>query len=236
MPRIIKKKTKKRTSAAEPEVIDIISDLKSTLKERQQNVIRYGALGGAVLLIIAVFFIYRYNAINRAGQLEYEAYKIYHSLYQKAPLPEQERLQKSLDLFKEAYSKKATPRVLLYIANVSFDQGNYDESLSALNDFIQKYSAAKDLLPLAYQKMALAQMKKGNSAEALKTLDILYKSDSPMNKDLALIESGRILEKEGKKEESEAKYRELTEKYPESPFRAEALGKLGEKPETVEQK
>jgi TolA-binding protein len=49
--------------------------------------------------------------------------------------------------------------------------------------------------------------------------------------DYALIEEGRILEKDGKKEAAAAKYKELAEKFPGSPFLEEAKAKLGEKKE-----
>lgn len=235
MPRVIKKKLRKKT-ASEPEVADIIGDLKNTLKERQRNVIRYGALGAAVILIVSVFLIYRYNAALRADQLEYEAYKTYHALYQKTPLPRQEQFQKALDLFREAYSKKASPRMLFYIAGASYELEKYDDALATLNEFTQKYAAEKDLLPLVYQKIALVHMKKGNSAEALKTLDTMYKSDNAVYKDLALVEAARILEKEGRKEEAQAKYKELAEKYPDSPFVEEARAKAGLKTEKTGQK
>jgi hypothetical protein len=72
-------------------------------------------------------------------------------------------------------------------------------------------------------------MKKGNKAEALKALDALYKSGGTIYKDLALVESARILENEGKKDEALAKYKELADKFKDSPFLAEAQAKIAEK-------
>jgi outer membrane protein assembly factor BamD (BamD/ComL family) len=45
------------------------------------------------------------------------------------------------------------------------------------------------------------------------------------------MESARLLEKEGKIEEAKKKYKELTEKFPNSPFTDEAKAKLSEKKE-----
>ena len=78
--------------------------------------------------------------------------------------------------------------------------------------------------------MAAIQLIKGDKEAALKTLDTLYKSGTILQ-DYALVEAGRILEKDGKKEEAAAKYKELTEKFPGSPFVEEAKTKLGEKKE-----
>jgi predicted negative regulator of RcsB-dependent stress response len=80
---------------------------------------------------------------------------------------------------------------------------------------------------MAYRQLASVQLKMGNKPEALKTLDTLYRTDGEIFKDLALIESARILEGDGKKDEATAKYKELTEKYKSSPFADEAKAKLG---------
>jgi TolA-binding protein len=145
-------------------------------------------------------------------------------------MSKQEQYQKALDLFQQAYSKRKSPRVLLFIAGSYAELGKYDDAMKTLTDFTKKYPNARSLLPLAYKEMAAIQLIKGDKEAALKTLDTLYKSSTVMQ-DYALIEAGRLLEKDGKKEEAAAKYRELAEKFPGSPFIEEAKTKLGEKKE-----
>lgn len=232
MPKAIKKKVKKKTVGTETEVKDRLSEIKTTLLKKQKTVFMYSITAVTVALVIAATLFYQYTANVKSRQLEYEAYKIYYNEYPKKTLLKQEQFQQALDLFQEAYSKRKSPRLLLYIANSYYELDRYDDALTSLNEFIKKYAAEKDMLPLAYQKIAIIHLKKGNKDEALKTLDILYKSATNIYKDFALIESGRILEKNGKKEEAMAKYKELTEKFPESPFFEEAKAKLGEKEES----
>ena len=50
-----------------------------------------------------------------------------------------------------------------------------------------------------------------------------------MLKDVALIQQARMLEQDGKKNEAIVKYKELAEKYPQSPYAEEAKTKFGEK-------
>lgn len=229
MPKAIKKKTTKKNVGTETEVKDKLSDLKNKLRLRQKSVAIYGII--TVSLIIAVGAMLFFNRISKgkSQQLEYEAYRVYYNAYQNQALTKQEQFQKALDLFKQAYGKKKSPSLLLYIASSYYELDKYDDALASLNEFIKNYDSEKDLLPLAYQKMASVQLKKGNKDEALKTLDKIYKSSSDIYKDIALIESGRILEKDGKIMEAAAKYKELTEKFPESPFFEEAKARLGEK-------
>jgi len=229
MPRVIKKKTKKKNVGVETEVVDRLSGIKDQLKLKQKTVLTYGAVVAVAIVAVAGFFFYQYSEGEKARQLEYEAYKVYYNEFQKQPIPPQERYQKAIDLFQQAYNKKKSARLVFYIASANAELGKYDDALKGLDQLVKNYSSDKDVLPLAYQKMADIQIKKGNKSEALKALDALYKSNSGIYKDLALVESARLLESDGKKEEALAKYKELADKFKDSPFLGEAQAKIAEK-------
>ena len=230
MPRAIKKKARKKDMETEVEIKDVLEDIKGTLKKKQKTVLVYGLIGLSAVLVLAVILFYQYTADQKSRQLENSAYNTYYNLYQKKSMSKQEQYQQALDLFQQAYSRQKSPRVLLYIARSYFELEKYDDALKTLNTFTKKHANAKDLLPVAYQETAAIQLMKGDKEAALKTLDTLYKSGT-IFQDYALIESGRILEKDGKTAEAAAKYKELTEKFPGSPFVEEAKAKLGEKKE-----
>ena len=139
-----------------------------------------------------------------------------------------EQFQQALDLFQQAYSQKKSARVLLYIANSFYELEKYDDALKSLDEFTIKYSSKKDMLPLAYQKMAYIQIRKGNPDQALKDFSEIANLPGGFFLDLALMESARILEIQGKNEEAAGKFKELAEKFPESPFAAEAKSRLGD--------
>jgi predicted negative regulator of RcsB-dependent stress response len=222
MPKAIKKKVKKKTTATETEVKNRFADLITTFQKKQKSVLLISVIVIAVVIIIASFLFYQYTATVKSRQLAYEAYKTFYNEYQKNTLSKQE------------HNKKKSPRLLLYIASSYYELGKYEDALKTLNDFIRKYDQEKDMLPLAYQKMAAIYLSKANNDEALKTLETMYKSTTNIYKDFALIESGRILEEDGKKEAAMSKYKELTEKFPESPFFEEAKSKLAVTTESKE--
>ena len=230
MPRAIKKKASKKNIQTETEIRDALGNIKDTLKKRQKTVLIYSLIGLSAVLVFAVILFYQYTEGRKSHQLETSAYNTYYNLGQQKNMSKEEQYQKALDLFKQAYSKRKSPRVLLFIASSYVELGKYDDALKTLTDFTKKYSNARSLLPLAYKEMAAVQLLKGDKEAALKTLDTLYKSGTILQ-DYALVEAGRILEKDGKKEEAAAKYKELTEKFPGSPFLEEAKTKLGEKKE-----
>jgi tetratricopeptide (TPR) repeat protein len=119
----------------------------------------------------------------------------------------------------------------LYIAGCYYELGRYDEAITTLKDFTQRYSKEEKFIPLAYEKMAMAYERKGDTKEAMKALEALYNLKGDIYKDFALIESARLLEKEGKTEEAKKKYKELSDKFPNSPFSDAAKAKLSEKKE-----
>lgn len=230
MPRAIKKKASKKDTGAEVEITSVLENMRDTLKKKQKTVLTYSLIAVSAALVLAVIIFYQHTADQKSRELENRAYNVYYNLYQKKSMSKPDQYQQALDLFQQAYNTQKSPRVLLYIASCYFELGKYDDALKTLNTFTKKHSNAKDLLPLAYQKMAAVQLIKGDKEAALKTLDTIYKSGG-IYQDYALIESGRILEKDGKKEEAAAKFKELTLKFPGSPFAEEAKTKLGEKKE-----
>jgi predicted negative regulator of RcsB-dependent stress response len=225
MPKAIKRRAK--TKDVGNEVQDRISDIREMMQQKQKAVITYGGAAALVIIAIVGLLFYRYTNEEKARQLEYEAYKIYHHEYQKTPLPRKEQVEKAAALFQQAYSRHKSPRLLLYLADCYYEGGKDADALATLNLFLKSHASEKGLLPIAYRQLAGVQLKMGNRPEALKTLDTLYKTDGDIFKDLALIESARILEGDGKKEEATAKYKELMEKYKSSPFADEAKAKLG---------
>jgi predicted negative regulator of RcsB-dependent stress response len=231
MPKPIKKRiAKKPTLDTETEVKEKFSGLKDIMRERKKTVVTYGSVFIVLILAVAGFLIYSYNSRQQATELEYEAYKIYYSTSAQGT-NKTERVTKALDLFKKSYAASKTPRSLFYIADCYYELGRYDEALKTLKDFTGRYSGDDRIAPLAYQKMAMVYIVQGDMNGALKTLDVLYNLKSDIYKDFSLIESAKLLEKEGKKDEAQKKYDELVKKFPNSPFIEEAKAKLQEKKE-----
>lgn len=231
MPKPIKKRVQKKSADTEQEVKDKLVTLKDTIKKRQKHVFMYGV--GILVIIIALvgFLFYNASLKKSAGKFGYEAYQIYHGVSPIQFINKEDRYRKAMDLFQKAYDSKKSPISLFYIAGCQYELGKYDEALKTLKDFLQRYSDKDRFIPLAYQKMAMVYIKKGDTNEAMKMLDTLYTLKGDIYKDFALMEHARLLEKGGKLEEAKKKYKELTDKFPNSPFSEEAKVKLSGKKE-----
>jgi predicted negative regulator of RcsB-dependent stress response len=229
MPRAIKKKSTKKEQDTETQIQDRLENIRQVFEKKQKTLAAYGLITLSAAVVIGGIAVYRFNANEKAHQLEYQAYKAYYNMYQRTPLAGQEKAQKALELFQQAYEKRKSPRLLLFIADAYAELGKDDEALKALDDFTKRFVREETLLPLAYQKMAAIHLRKGNRDEAQKAFDKIAQAPGDLLKDVVLIQKARMLEQEGKKDEAAATYKELTEKYPQSPYVEEAKGKLGEK-------
>jgi predicted negative regulator of RcsB-dependent stress response len=226
MPKQIKKKLPKKKAAPETEVKDKLTTFVDNIKNRQRKLATYGLVVLVAILALAGGLIYSYSLKQAAKQLENDAYSIYYNEYQQSQLSDQERYEKALSLFTESYETKKSPRALLYIASCYYELGRYDDALETLKDFTERYSNEHIMVPLAYLKIAQVYQQKGEPDEALKALDAFSHFKSNLYKDYALMESGRILEKEGKLEEAKNKFNEITTRFPNSPFFEEAKAKI----------
>lgn len=226
MPRQIKKKIKKRKIETKADVKGRLSDMVESLQSRQKSALRYSVIFVLIVLAVIGVLFNNYRNAKKAQEIEYKAYKLYHSEFQDETVPRENQLEQALSLFEKAYQKKSAPRILLYMADTLHELGRNEDALSKLNEVIKNYSSEEQIVSLAYQKMTTIHLAQGSTDEALKTLDALYGINSPFFKDYSLIESARILEKQGRIDEAQTKYKTLTELFSDSPYYQEAQGKL----------
>lgn len=222
MPKAIKKKGVKKDTIGE-DINETVQDIREKLKERQRILV-YSLLAlGALLIIAGGYFVYAKVTAGKAQQLEYEGYKLF---YDDSPAPSPDRHKKALEKFKESYAAKKSPIALFYIANCYYELGSYDEAIKTLKELTGKYTD-RNIVPLAHYKTAMSYVKKGDMPGALNALNaIISAKDSPLQ-DMALLESGKILEAAGKPEDAKNKYKELINKFPNSALIDEAKARLG---------
>ena len=104
--------------------------------------------------------------------------------------------------------------------------GRYDDAMKSLKDLNERFPDDERFVPLSFYKMAVINEKRGDKEAALKLLDAITLYRTSSFKDLALIESARLLESMGKAQESVGKLQEIIKGYPDSPFAEEARRKI----------
>jgi len=228
MPKAIKKKVK-RTVKAEEGLKGIVQGTREFVSERQRLILPILAILIISAIAAAGLFIYKSNVNKKAEAIEYEAYRIYYGLDRNQPPGKEDRYQRALERFREAYEKRRSPFSLFYIASCYYDMGRYDDSLKTLKELNERFPDDERFVPLSYYKMAMISVRKGDKETALKLLDTIYNYRTGSFKDLALMESARILNSMGKTDEALKRYEDLVKNFPGSPFLAEAQTGLGGK-------
>ncbi len=226
MPRAIKKRTTKKTGLNEEEVKGAVVRFLDSIKERKRIFIPVISAAGIVVVLTVIIMLYSSSVKEKAYLIENEAYKYYYKIDLKVPLTEDGRWRKSLELFQKAIDVKSTPSAQFYLGNGYFNLGDYDSAIEVYNKFIDKYKNEEIILPLVYQKLVSAYIKKGKDDEAIRTLDALAEFRKGTFKDAALILKARYYETAGKHEDAVEIYKELVEGFPSSPWAQEANAKI----------
>jgi tetratricopeptide (TPR) repeat protein len=226
MPKPIKKKIQKPT-LVEEDIGTVFEKVKETVERRQKQIVVAVVVLVVTVVSIVGIILYKGSVRDEALRLEYEGYKSYTGLYLEVPVPEKERVEKALVSFRKAYEIGGSPFSLYYVANCQYELEKYDEAIASLRELNQRFPDDERFVPLSYYKMAMASLKMGNAEEALKAFSVLanYRTDS--FKDLALMESARILEQTNRSEEAMKMYEAVARGFPDSPLSQEAMLKAG---------
>ncbi|MBS1112040.1 MAG: uncharacterized protein H6Q95_332 [Nitrospirae bacterium] len=226
MPKPIKKRIVKKTAVQEDEVKSALMRTLDAANERKRHLIIALAAVVGIVAIYIIFSVYSASSKEKAYALETDAYKYYYGIDIKENLTEKERWGKALNLYKQSVDIKATPTARFYLGNCYYNLGDFDNAIKEYTSFIEKFGSQKEILPVVYQKLAAAYLKKNNNAKAIETLDKLAQLNNGIFKDTALALQARYYETAGESGKATEKYRELVKLFPTSSWSAEAKGKI----------
>ena len=225
MPKAIKKRISRKTQG-DDNIGEAVADIRKKFQERQSTLVYALIIFGLIVIIVGAFVVYHRASAAKALEMEYEGFKIFSGATATQYASPADRFKDAIEKFKASFAAKKSPTALLNIANCYYELGNLDEAIKTLKELTDQYSDPK-ITSLAYYKMAMTYIRKGDLNSALNTFGIISSiKDAPLQ-DMALLESGKTLESMGKTEEAKDKYKELINKFPKSPLADEANWRLG---------
>ena len=147
-----------------------------------------------------------------------------------APPARPEQLQQAAATFRKVLTdyprSSAAPQAAYMLGNALSALKDWDGASKAYEDFLNRYSDQRTLVPLVLQRLGYAQLLQGKAEEAEKTfLKIITMAGAP-NRDHALYELARINDALNRQEGALAHYQELIKDHPQSPYAEEASIRL----------
>lgn len=224
MPKVIKKKTVKKTTAQEDGVKSVALQTVEALREKQKQVLI--AVSAIVIIIVLIVSVSMYSSsqYKEAYAIEKEASRYYYG--EGIDESQEERWKKALELYQQSVEIKSTPSALFYLGNTYSNLGDHENAIKQYEHFADKFSGETGILPLVYQKLASSYFKTGQNDKALGALGKLGKVDGGIFRDTALVLEARYYTGAGETAKALQKYRELITEFPASPWSPEANAKI----------
>lgn len=226
MPKIIKKKVVDKKGVQDEEVKSYALETLDKIKKRQKQVITVGVVLAALLALYMTFTMYSATRKADAMAIQMKANAYYYGDIAETEMPDEERLKRALELYRESVEKAVTLTARYNLGNTYYKLGDYENAVRQYETFIDEFGGNDEMTPLVYQKLAASYFRMGNKDKAFEALGKLAKINKGMFRDTALVLEARYLESMGDTEKSLQKYLELASGYPGSVWREEAASKF----------
>ncbi|MDA2920733.1 hypothetical protein MYX76_14795 [Desulfobacterota bacterium AH_259_B03_O07] len=162
------------------------------------------AAGGVIIIIIAIMvtnIFYEKRELQANAKLR-EAIELYSN-------KDLEQALNDLTSIKEEYPQVDISKIVnYYMGLISYDIGNYDETIDQLTEFVSSGVSDQILIDSANLTMGMASYNIGEWQQAIDYLSMVDRGDGPYGAQAKLLMS-LSLEKQGKISEAEDTYREV---------------------------
>ncbi len=188
-------------------------------------------LGSIFLVVIAavvggVFMWLDHQKSQEAWVLEGEAQALYVERPVDEPETAKENLEKASAVYQEILDQypRTTPAqsAQYFLGNVLMEQENAQGAIDAYTDFLEQYGRNEVLQGLVRQRLGYAYLVKGERDKALQEFSTVLSMPGSLNKDQVLFELAKMDESEDAMEKALARYKDLLEQFPNSPYASEA--------------
>ena len=169
------------------------------------------AAGGVIIVIVAIMvtnILYEKRELQANAKLR-EAMELYSN-------KDLDQALNDLTSIKEEYPQVDISKIVnYYMGLISYDIGNYDETIDQLTEFVSSGVSDQILIDSANLTMGMASYNIGKWQQAIDYLSMLDKGDGPYGAQAKLLIS-LSLEKQGKTSEAENVYKEVLNNTPNS--------------------
>lgn len=179
-----------------------------------------------VVILLGALYVVQYQQEQEALVLEHQAAQAYLDRPLDDADAATEKLQEAVTLYRriiEEFPRTASARAAWYvIGNALAEQRDHAGAIEAYQRFIDQAGNSPALLGLVYQRLGASYLASGDRAKGTAAYSHVLDMPQTLNKDQVLFELAKLEEHEKRTDEALARYKQLLDDYPNSPYASEA--------------
>ncbi len=180
----------------------------------------------AVVILLGALYLVQYQQEQEALALEHQAAQAYLDRSLVDVDTATEKLQEAITLYRriiQEFPRTASARSAWYmIGNALAEQDDHAGAIEAYQQFIDQAGNSPALLGLVYQRLGASYLASGDRAKGITAYMQVLEMPQTLNKDQVLFELAKLEEHEKRNDEALARYQQLLDEYPNSPYTSEA--------------
>lgn len=180
----------------------------------------------AVVILLGALYLVQYQQEQEALALEHQAAQAYLDRSLVDDDTSTEKLQKAITLYRriiEEFPRTASARSAWYmIGNALAEQDDHAGAIEAYQRFIDQAGNSPALLGLVYQRLGASYLASGNHEKGITAYTQVLQMPQTLNKDQVIFELAKLEEHEKRNDEALARYKQLLDEHPNSPYASEA--------------
>ena len=195
--------------------------------ERHRRALMTGILVTILALILMGILLWvEHQHEQEALALEHQATQAYLDRSLAEGDAAQEKLKEAVSLYRriiEEFPHTASARSAWYfIGNALAEQNDQTGAIDAYKHFIDQAGNSPALLGLVYQRLGSSYLANGERKKALDAYTQVLHIPQTLNKDQVIFELAKMEEYATHNDEALARYKQLLDEYPNSPYASEA--------------
>lgn len=180
----------------------------------------------AVVILLGALYLVQYQQEQEALALEHQAAQAYLDRSLVDVDTATEKLQEAITLYRriiQEFPRTASARSAWYmIGNALAEQDDHAGAIEAYQHFIDQAGNPPALLGLVYQRLGASHLANGEREKGINAYTQVLEMPQTLNKDQVLFELAKLEEHEKRNDEALARYKQLLDEYPNSPYASEA--------------
>ena len=216
----------KQVGAENPQLLSRTERVWLFAEQHRRAIIAGIIVAFLVMILLGVLLWMQYQQGHEALALEHRAAQAYLDRSLDDVDAAKEKLQEAVTLYRqliEEFPRSASARSAWYfIGNALAEQNDHAGAVDAYQHFIGQAGNPPALLGLVYQRLGASYLANGEREKGINAYTQVLQMPQTLNKDQVIFELAKLEEYEKHHDEALARYKQLLDEHPNSPYASEA--------------